>query len=175
MGPREAVLGLVNQTSSAWSIYHSGTMMDCGLRHTLQFGPTLWSNTTGPSIPRSPHTWLNFLLNLPLRFRLQRKEISRPFLTTRAPAVPSQISSHQLVGLSQTLLLLLSHWIVFSSLRSRELPRARLPCPSLSPWVCSNSCPIAFNNNNKKNYIFLHFCQLNTAVFGKWEPPITSS
>ena len=23
------------------------------------------------------------------------------------------------------------------------LQRARLPCPSLSPWVCSNSCPLS--------------------------------
>ena len=30
------------------------------------------------------------------------------------------------------------------SLRSHELKHARLPCPSLSPRVCSNSCPLSW-------------------------------
>ena len=29
------------------------------------------------------------------------------------------------------------------SLQPHELKRARLPCPSLSPWVRSNSCPLS--------------------------------
>ena len=29
------------------------------------------------------------------------------------------------------------------SLRPHELQYSRLPCPSLSPWVCSNSCPLS--------------------------------
>ena len=33
-----------------------------------------------------------------------------------------------------------SHSVMFDSLQSHELQHARLPCPSLSPWVCSNSC-----------------------------------
>ena len=28
-------------------------------------------------------------------------------------------------------------------LRVHEIKHARLPCPSLSPWVCSNSCPLS--------------------------------
>ena len=42
----------------------------------------------------------------------------------------------------QPLLLLLSHSVVFNSLRPHGLQHARLPCPSLSPRVCSNSCPL---------------------------------
>ena len=30
------------------------------------------------------------------------------------------------------------------SLRPRELQHVRLPCPSPSPWVCSNSCPLSW-------------------------------
>ena len=30
---------------------------------------------------------------------------------------------------------------MFNSLPPYELQHARLPCPSLSPWVCTNSCP----------------------------------
>ena len=29
------------------------------------------------------------------------------------------------------------------SLQPHGLQHARLPCPSLSPWVCSNSCPLS--------------------------------
>ena len=42
-----------------------------------------------------------------------------------------------------TLLLLFSHSVVSSSLWPHELQHARLPCPSLSPRACSNSCPFS--------------------------------
>ena len=40
------------------------------------------------------------------------------------------------------LLLLFSHYIVSKSLWPHGLQHARLPCPSPSPGVCSNSCPL---------------------------------
>ena len=39
-------------------------------------------------------------------------------------------------------LLLFTCWAVSNSLRPLELQQARLPCPSLSPRVCSNSSPL---------------------------------
>ena len=36
-----------------------------------------------------------------------------------------------------------SHSVMFDSLLPHELQHTRLPCPSLSPWVCSNSCPLS--------------------------------
>ena len=42
------------------------------------------------------------------------------------------------------LLLLFSHWIVSDCLQPQELQHARLLCPSLSPWVSSNSCPLSW-------------------------------
>ena len=39
---------------------------------------------------------------------------------------------------------LFSHWIVSDSLRSHGLQHAKLPCPSLSPRVCSNSHPLSW-------------------------------
>ena len=39
--------------------------------------------------------------------------------------------------------LLFSHWFVSSSLQLQGLQHARLPCPSLSLPVCSNSCPFS--------------------------------
>ena len=41
-----------------------------------------------------------------------------------------------------TMLLLFSLSVVSSSLWPHGLQHARLPCPSLSPRVCSNSCPL---------------------------------
>ena len=41
------------------------------------------------------------------------------------------------------LLLLYSWSVVSSSLRPHGLQHTRLPCPSLSPGVCSNSCPLS--------------------------------
>ena len=41
-------------------------------------------------------------------------------------------------------LLLFSCWIMSDSLRPQELQHARLPCPLLSPWVCSNSCSLSW-------------------------------
>ena len=34
--------------------------------------------------------------------------------------------------------------VTFDSLRSHRLQHARLPCPSLSPGICSNSCPLSW-------------------------------
>ena len=41
------------------------------------------------------------------------------------------------------LLILFSSYVVSDTLRPRGLPHARLPCPSPSPGVCSNSCPLS--------------------------------
>ena len=39
--------------------------------------------------------------------------------------------------------MLLSRSVMSSSLQSHDLQHTRLHCPSLSPWVCSNSCPLS--------------------------------
>ena len=40
-------------------------------------------------------------------------------------------------------LLLFSYLVVSNSLQLQGLQHTRLPCPSLSPRVCSNSCPVS--------------------------------
>ena len=40
-------------------------------------------------------------------------------------------------------MLLFSHSVMSDSLQPHVLQHARLPCPSLSPGVCSNSCPLS--------------------------------
>ena len=42
------------------------------------------------------------------------------------------------------MLLLFSHSVVSNSLWLHELQHTSLPCPSLSPRVCSNSCPLSW-------------------------------
>ena len=64
------------------------------------------------------------------------------------------------------LLLLFSHSVVSASLRLHGLQYARLPCPSPSPGVCSNSCllsrwchPTISSSNQLLDFFFsfLHF------------------
>ena len=40
-------------------------------------------------------------------------------------------------------MLLFSHSVIFCSLQPHGLQHSRLPCPSLSPRACSNSCPLS--------------------------------
>ena len=40
-------------------------------------------------------------------------------------------------------MLMFSHSVMSNSLRPRGLQYTKLPCPSLSPRVCSNSCPLS--------------------------------
>ena len=47
-------------------------------------------------------------------------------------------------SVSVILLLLFSHSIVSDSLWPHRLQHTRLPCPSPSPRVCSNSCPLSW-------------------------------
>ena len=44
---------------------------------------------------------------------------------------------------SQLKLLLLSHQVMSNFLQPHELQHTRLPCLSLTHWVCSNSCPLS--------------------------------
>ena len=46
--------------------------------------------------------------------------------------------------INQLLLLFFSRSVLSESLQPHELQHARLPCPSLSPRVCSNSCPLSW-------------------------------
>ena len=46
-------------------------------------------------------------------------------------------------GCSPPMMLLFSCWVMSSFFWPRGLQHARLPCPSLSPRVCSNSCPLS--------------------------------
>ena len=41
------------------------------------------------------------------------------------------------------MLSLFSSWVMSDSLQPHELQHARLPCPSLFPGVCSDSCPLS--------------------------------
>ena len=55
--------------------------------------------------------------------------------------------------------LLFSHWIVSDSLQLYVLQHTRISCPSLSPRVCSNSCPLSWWCNSAINHLII-FCPL---------------
>ena len=48
-----------------------------------------------------------------------------------------------MTSLSENSLLLFSYLVVSNSLQAHGLQHARLPCPSPSPRVCSNVCPLS--------------------------------
>ena len=57
------------------------------------------------------------------------------------------------------LFLLFSHSVVSNSLWLHGLLQARLPCPSLSPGVCANSCPLSqWCHPTISSSITLFFC-----------------
>ena len=47
------------------------------------------------------------------------------------------------VSIHYMLYLLLSHSVMYNSLQPHGLQHSRLPCPSLSPGVCSDSGPLS--------------------------------
>ena len=51
--------------------------------------------------------------------------------------------AHTHVCIYKCILFLFSRTVVSNSLWPHGLQHARLPCPSLSPIVCSNSCPLS--------------------------------
>ena len=56
--------------------------------------------------------------------------------------------------------MLFSHWVVSDSLWPQGLQHSRLPCPSPSPRVCSNSCPLSwwYHPTNFSSVILLSSC-----------------
>ena len=62
------------------------------------------------------------------------------------------------------LILLFNHYVVSDSLWPHGLQHTRLPCPSLSPWVCSDSYPLVEDNGNPLQYS----CLENPMDGGAW-------
>ena len=53
----------------------------------------------------------------------------------------NELSKFDISGSQVYPVLLSNHYVTSDSLRPHGLQQARLPCPSVSPGVCSNSCP----------------------------------
>ena len=68
---------------------------------------------------------------------------------------------YQQSQICRLLLLFFSCYNVSSSLQPHELQHPRLPCPSLSPRVCSNSCPLSqwcyLNISSSATHFFFAF------------------
>ena len=69
--------------------------------------------------------------------------VQKPGLASNLNAIGQGMGKEDAVYLYDGILLLFSHSVMSISLRPHELQHARLPCPSLSPGVCSNSCPLS--------------------------------
>ena len=73
---------------------------------------------------------------------------SRSYLMERWNGLLKALSWHQLGDSTlwgwDSVLLFFGRPVVSDSLRPHGLQHARLPCPSLPPRVCSNSCPLSW-------------------------------
>ena len=90
-----------------------------------------------------------------------------PSLTTQSAQFFSKILLHFLVCASPApkTQLLLSCSVVSDSFRAHELQHARLPCPSQSLGVCSNSCPLASMIPSNHLILCCPFLLLPSSVF----------
>ena len=70
------------------------------------------------------------------------EDLPSPVIKLRSPALQVNSLPTELPG-KPIYQLLCSHWIMSDSLWSHGLQYTRLPCPSLSSGVCSNSCPLS--------------------------------
>ena len=68
----------------------------------------------------------------------------KPNCQTAMPEILIVVCNPRIHIFLYMLLLLFSHSVVSNSLRPHGLQLARLPCPSPSPGVCSNSCPFSW-------------------------------
>ena len=71
------------------------------------------------------------------------------------------------------LLLLFNHSVVLNSLRSHGLQDVRLPCPSLSFAVCSNSCPLSQWCHPTISFSVTHFSSCPQSFLASRSSPIT--
>ena len=100
--------------------------------------------------PALPSAWKTLLPGLCscLLFLVQDSSqiqpLKRPALTALAEHPVHLLCSSLPHDLSLALLFLFSHSVVSGSLQPQGLQHTRLPCPSLSPGVCSNSCPLSW-------------------------------
>ena len=91
--------------------------------------------------------WVINILNAGCPF-VQLPIIKHFYVLTTVTEYKKQISNNTIKNTSivkhlEMLLLLFSRSVVSDSLRPHGLQHTRLPCPSLSPRVCSNSCPLS--------------------------------
>ena len=62
-----------------------------------------------------------------------------------------------------------SHSVVSDSLRSHGLQHARLPCPSPTPGVCSNSCPLSWSSHLTISSSVILFCLKSFPASGSFQ------
>ena len=65
-----------------------------------------------------------------------------------------------------------SHSVVSDSLWPHELQHTRLPCPSLSPRVCSNSCPLSWSCHPTISSSATHFSSCLQSFSATWFLPM---
>ena len=70
-------------------------------------------------------------------------QYSGAFQTSKQGVIKVGVISLRIILSCLEYLLLFSRSLMFTSLQPHEMQHARLPCPSVSPGVCSNSCSLS--------------------------------
>ena len=105
------------------------------------FHQWLWvSCWLGPVIPSQSRT----LRGAPGSLSLRTVICSGPVLSQGQEPGSCLGDLHSLRYTGCWMMLLFSHSVMSKSLQSHGLQHVRLPCPSLSPGVCSDSCPLSW-------------------------------
>ena len=96
----------------------------------------------GPWLSYSPGDSSLFLWRAARKFCCRNKWMNYS-MWLRRTELRFKDKSVKLCDKRSQLLLLFSGQVMSDSLQPHELQHARLPCPSPSPWVCSNSCSLS--------------------------------
>ena len=94
--------------------------------------PLLWQKDSYP---------LGHQQNSSPKFK-KKKKIQWTYFISNCQSVEGNSNNLRIFPLCFNLLLLFSHQVMSDSSWPHELQHASLPCPSLSPGVCLNLCPL---------------------------------
>jgi len=87
--------------------------------------------------------WLNWIMSPARNMIDSQKQLSQSLkFQVLSSEVSLVLGSQRPESNHEGLLVVVSCWVVSSSLPPHELQHSRLPCPSLSPGVSSDSCPV---------------------------------
>ena len=132
---------LLQHHSSKASILRGSAFFIVQLSHPYMTTGKTITLTRWPFVGKVMSLLFNMLSRLVITFLPRSKRLLISWL--QSPLVLLLLILHWLWTLYMYILLLFSRYVVSDSLRPHGLQHVRFPCPSPSPRVCPNSCPLS--------------------------------